>query len=252
MDDRVLRLLESKVDRWKVRIKDADERKTYDEVFDRHTLFTLQKLISDGTIETLDYPVSTGKEGNVFRATSKKGPRAVKIYRISTSTFRYLSKYIVGDPRFPGLGGNRRKIIYAWASKEFKNLTRMAESGVRVPKPHRCLDNVLVMGYIGSKRRPAPELRSLRVDDGHRLFDLLLQDMRRIHEAKLVHGDLSEYNILLWRGLPYIIDVGQAVPLDHPFAEEWFWRDMRNMARYFNKLGVEVSPEELARKVRGD
>jgi RIO kinase 1 len=252
MDERLLRLLESKIDSWKVRIKDADERKTYDEVFDQHTLLTLQKLISDGTIETLDYPVSTGKEGNVFRATSKRVARAVKIYRISTSTFRTISKYILGDPRFPRLGGNRRKIIYAWASKEFKNLCRMADAGVRVPKPYRCLDNVLVMGYLGTRRKPAPELRTLDVDDPERLFELILQDMRRVHEAELVHGDLSEYNILLWRGLPYIIDVGQAVPLDHPYAEEWFWRDMKNMSRYFTKLGLDVGPEELARMVRGD
>lgn len=251
MDDRVLRLLESKIDSWKVRIKDADERKTYDEVFDRRTLMTLQRLISDRTIETLDYPVSTGKEGNVFRATSKRGPRALKIYRISTSTFRVISKYILGDPRFPRLGGNRRKLIYAWASKEFKNLCRMAEHGVRVPKAYRCVNNVLVMKYIGSKRGPAPELRTLEVDNPERLFELILQDMRRIQRAELVHGDLSEYNILLWRGLPYIIDVGQSVPLDHPYAQEWFERDMRNMSRYFTRIGVEVTPEDLVGMVRG-
>ncbi len=252
MDERTLRLLEAKVDSWRVRVKDADERKTYDEVFDRHTLLTFQKLISDGTIGTLDFPVSTGKEGNVFRATSSKGPRAVKVYRVSTATFKTISRYIEGDPRFPRLGGNRRKIIYAWASKEFKNLSRMADHGVRVPKPYRCIENILVMRYLGSKLRAAPELRTLEVGDPERLFDLLLQDMKRIHRAGLVHGDLSEYNVLIWRKLPYIIDVGQAVPLDHPHADEWFERDIRNMARYFGRNGVKVSEEELAQLVRGD
>ncbi len=251
MDERALRLLESKVESWRIRIKDAEERKTYDEVFDRRTLFTLQKLISDGTLETIDYPISTGKEGNIFRATSSAGARAVKIYRTSTSTFHTISRYIEGDPRFPLSGGNRRKLIYAWANKEFKNLIRMADHGVRVPKAHRCFRNVLVMTYLGSARGPAPELRSVNVDDPHRLFDLILEDMRRIRRSQLVHGDLSEYNILLWLRLPYIIDVGQSVTLDHPHAEEWFHRDMRNMARYFAKIGVNVSHEELVRLVRG-
>ncbi|MCJ2519434.1 MAG: serine protein kinase RIO [Candidatus Thermoplasmatota archaeon] len=249
MDEKVLRLLESKVESWRIRVKDAEERKTYDEVFDHRTLLTLQKLISNSTIETIDYPISTGKEGNVFRASSVKGPRAVKIYR--TSSFRRISKYIEGDPRFPRISGNRRRLMYIWASKEFRNLNRMATHGVRVPKPYRCLENVLVMSYLGSTRGAAPELRNVEVDDPDRLFELFLQDAQRIHQAKLVHGDLSEYNILIWRRLPYIIDVGQAVPFKHPHAEEWFERDMQNMARYFTKIGVEVSPEDLARRVRG-
>ncbi len=252
MDERVLRHLESKIEHWRIRTKDANERKTYDEVFDRRTLFTLQKLISDRTIETLDFPISTGKEGNVFRATSTKGARAVKIYRTSTSTFRNISRYIEGDPRFPGLGGGRRELIFTWASKEYKNLITMAKHGVRVPRPYRCLENVLIMRYLGSKRGSAPELRSVRVEDPSRLYELILRDMQRIYQAELVHADLSEYNILLYRRLPYIIDVGQAVPFNHPHAQEWFQRDMRNMSRYFTRNGVVISPSELARQVRGD
>ncbi len=252
MDEKMVRLFESQVEKWRIRIKDEDERKTYDEVFDRRTLLDFQKLISEGTIDMLDYPVATGKEGNVFRATSSKGARAVKVYRVSTATFRTISRYIEGDPRFPRLGGNRRKIIHAWAAKEFKNLRRMADNGVRVPKPYRFLNNILVMGYLGSKKRSAPELRTLTVSDPDRLFELILQDMSRIHAAGLVHGDLSEYNILFWRKLPYIIDVGQAVTLDHPNAEEWLGRDIRNMTRYFRRIGVNVTEAELIGRVRGD
>ncbi len=252
MDERLLKRLESKVDRWRVRIKDREARKTYDEVFDRRTLLNLQKLISDGTIATLDYPVSTGKEGNVFRASGRRGPRAVKIYRTSNATFRTISRYIEGDPRFPRVGGNRRKLTYAWANKEFKNLQRMLDHGVRVPRPYRCRENVLVMRYLGSARGPAPELRQVAIGDPEGLFTLLLQDMRGIHRAKLVHGDLSEYNVLLWRRRPYVIDVGQAVSAEHPRAEAWFRRDMKNMARYFTHIGREVDADELASLVRGE
>lgn len=251
MDERVEHL-EAKVERWRYRVKDAEERKTYDEVFDRRTLLAFQRLINEGTLETLDYPVSTGKEGNVFRATSAKGPRAVKVYRVSTATFRTIGRYIEGDPRFPRLGGNRRKLIYAWAAKEFKNLSRMAQAGVHVPKPIRCLENILVMRYVGSAKRAAPTLRQVVVEDPTRLLDLLLADLQGIHRASLVHGDLSEYNILFWRRRPYIIDVGQAVPYDHPRAEDWFRRDMENMARYFRHLGVDGDPETLTAQVRGE
>ncbi|MFQ6012372.1 MAG: serine protein kinase RIO [Thermoplasmata archaeon] len=250
MEEGALRLLEAQVESWRRRVKDEDERKTYDEVFDHATLFVLQRLISNGTIDTLDYPVATGKEGNVFRATSRAGGRAVKIYRVSTSTFRSLSRYIRGDPRFLRVGGSRRKLIFAWATKEFKNLTRMRRYRLRVPRPYVVRDNVLVMGYLGSKTRPAPELRHVRVDDPQRLLHLLLLDLRRMHQAGLVHGDLSEFNLLFWRGLPYIIDVGQAVPLGHPRAEEWFRRDMKNLARYLRSLDLDITAEELGRQVR--
>jgi RIO kinase 1 len=250
MEEGALRLLETQVEAWRHRIRDEDERKTYDEVFDHATLFVLQRLISNRVIETLDYPVATGKEGNVFRATSRDGARAVKIYRTSTSTFRALSRYIEGDPRFLRVGGGRRKLIFAWATKEFKNLTRMRQHHVRVPRPYVVRDNVLVMGYLGSKTRPAPELRHVQVDDPERLLHLLLLDLKRMRRAGLVHGDLSEYNLLFWRGLPYVIDVGQAVPLDHPQADEWFDRDMRNLARYLRTLDLDIDAEELGRRAR--
>lgn len=253
MDDKALRRLEDKVEAWRRRVKDEDERKTYDEVFDRSTLVLLQRFISKGTFDTLDFPIATGKEGNVFRASGEEGARAVKIYRVSTATYRALTKYIEGDPRFLRVGGNRRKIIFAWAQKEFKNLERMRQHGVRVPRPVTVRNNVLVMEYLGSPEAPAPELRRVTVDDPEALYDLLLEDMRRIHRAELVHGDLSEYNVLVWEGAPWIIDVGQAVHLDHPQAEAWFRRDMENMARYFTRLlDRPMDADTLAERVRED
>lgn len=246
------RRLEAKLEEWRYRLKDADQRKTYDEVFDRTTLLTLQRLINAGVLNVLDYPIATGKEGNVFRATTASGEfRAVKIYRVSNATFTSLSQYIIGDPRFPRAGGSRRRLIQAWAMKEFKNLKRMAEAGARVPRPYHVEDNVLVMDYIGDEATPAPVLRQVTPRGPKALYRLLLQDMRAIERTGLVHGDLSEYNILLWESKPWVIDVGQAVPLDHPRAEEWFARDMRNMARYLQRLGLDVTAEALAAKVRG-
>src|SRR2546428_7220118 len=100
-DDRRMRQLETQVDALRTREKDSETRKTYDEVFDHAALLTIADLITDGVISTLDYPVSTRQEANVFHATAPDGrAKALKIYRIATATFRSIAVYIDGDPRF--------------------------------------------------------------------------------------------------------------------------------------------------------
>src|SRR5438094_1166634 len=142
------------------RKREADDRKTMDEVFDRQTLLILYKFISNGHIETLDYPVSTGKEANVFHATTPQGGSiAVKIFRTNTATFRSFMTYIAGDPRFGHVKPQRRDIVYVWAQKEYKNLQRYFEAGVRVPQPIAWKQNVLSMEFIGTDRTPAPRLK---------------------------------------------------------------------------------------------
>ncbi|MFQ5885519.1 MAG: RIO1 family regulatory kinase/ATPase, partial [Thermoplasmata archaeon] len=159
LDKRKMRLLESRIDSFRMREKDADDRKVMDEVFDQETLMALYKMFNDKLMNTLEYAVSTGKEGNVFMATSDEGDCAVKIYRISTATFKNISKYIVGDPRFKGIYGSHKKTVLAWAQKEFKNLLKAFEIGVRVPKPYAVENNVLVMEFIGEDGVSAPLLK---------------------------------------------------------------------------------------------
>src|SRR3989442_6060465 len=96
--DRRIRQLEIQVDALRTREKDSATRKTYDEVFDHAALLTIAQLITDVRLSTLDYPVSTGKESNVFHATgSDQLSKALKIYRIAIATFRNISMYIDGD-----------------------------------------------------------------------------------------------------------------------------------------------------------
>ncbi len=247
------RFLESRVDALKAKDKDSEARKTYSEVFDDSTLLTLYKLFTDGVLEIVDYPVATGKEGNVYKGLSpEKEHVAVKIFRTSTSTFKHLSKYIAGDKRFNKIKPKSRNLIFAWAQKEFRNLVIMRESGVRVPGPRKCLDNVLVMDYVGDEGGPAPLLRTAEFEDVERVFADVVDNMRKINHSGLVHGDLSEYNILMWEDMPYIIDVGQAFPLDSPNAEEYFMRDVRNIVRYFSSIGVETTEKDIVDDVRGE
>ncbi|TLZ44582.1 MAG: serine protein kinase RIO [Methanobacteriota archaeon] len=250
IDDRRLRHLETQVDKLRTRTKDSSTRKTYDQVFDHAALLTIASLISDDVISTLDYPVSTGKEANVFHGTDSKGrAKALKIYRIATATFRNIAMYIEGDPRFKRVKRATKPTIFAWAQKEYKNLVRMGDAGVRVPRPERVLDNVVVMEYIGDETQPAPSLREAAPADPQAVFEDVVENLRRIRKASLVHADFSEYNLLWWGDQVVVIDVGQAVPLDHPRAEEWFRRDVVNTVRYFRRLRIDTSPSSLEQAI---
>lgn len=243
---------EREIDKWRVRRKDTDERKSYDEVFDQQNLMIIYKLMSDGVFDKLDFPISTGKEGNVYRASTKAGRLvAVKIYRTSTSTFRDMAKYVHGDPRFGGLTSNKRKLIYAWANKECLNLKAFSRAGVRVPMAIAQEKNVIVMEYIGDEVEPARELRNVKVEDPEALARKVLGYIKLAYrKARLVHSDISEFNILMLNQEPVIIDVGQAVLLDHPLAQEWLERDVGNVARYFRKLGVAINVQRELEEIR--
>jgi RIO kinase 1 len=251
LDDRKLALLEERVHLLQRKRRGEDHGNTYTEVFDQTTLLALYKLISDRRIETVDYPVATGKEGNVFHATAREGGVALKIYRVNTATFRSLSEYIVGDPRFKKVGRSFREMISVWAQKEFKNLHRMHEAGVRVPRPILVHENCLLLDYLGDDTMPAPVLRTVALKDPAAVYDEVVTSMKAIRKAKLVHGDLSEYNLLWWDGHPWIIDCAQAVTFEHPLSQDWFLRDCANIARYFSRLGVPADADHLAETVLG-
>ncbi len=233
--------LEKRIDALKTD-KTGDERQTEGEVFDRKTLMTIYKFMKRGMLDKVHYPVSTGKEGNVFFATDPDGePLALKIYRTSTSTFKRVAKYVEGDPRFKGVTGNRWKFIYAWASKEFSNLDRYYEAELPVPEPVAVDQNCLLMEYIGDENAPAPQLKDVVLEDPTDTYDevvsFIIDGWR---DAHLVHGDLSEYNILMEDGEPVFIDVGQAMTADSFNAKELLERDIRNINRFFKNRGAEV------------
>ena len=127
----------------------------------------------------------------------------------------------------------------------------MQDAGVRVPAPERVEANVLVMEYIGDETQPAPLLKDFPLDDPAAVYRDVVENMRRIRKAGLVHADLSEYNLLFWDGRVVVIDCGQAVPLDHFRAEEWFRRDVSNIARFFHRKGVDVTPRDLEEALAG-
>ena len=243
--------LERVIDSWKMRRKDDDDRKSYDEVFNKQNLMRIYKLMSDGAFDKFDFTISTGKEGNVFRASTVDGALvAVKIFRTSTATFNDMYKYVAGDPRFFGVGGNRRRLIMVWAEKEFMNLEAMHRAGVRVPRPIARNKNIIVMEYIGDESGPAPQLRSVDLDDPERVARRIMEFIRLAYrKAELVHSDLSEFNVLMFQGEPVIIDAGQAVLRDHPNSMEWLRRDVSNIARFFRKHDVKMDVDSELKEI---
>ncbi len=177
------------------------DRKTLDEVFDTPTLLLLGKLISNKIIETVDFPISTGKEANIFRCvTPEKSFVALKIYRTSTSTFKHLAKYINGDPRFHCVNRSRRDLVYEWAKKEYKNLQRVQNVKIPAPKPMKQINNILVMEYLGDYNQSAPVLKDIVLQNPEEVFDVLIGYLQTLFQkARLIHADFSIYNILWFK-----------------------------------------------------
>jgi RIO kinase 1 len=246
-------ILEQRIHGVKLR-KDSDRKQVQDEVFDERTLLTIYDLINREQIFTIEYPVSTGKEGNVFAATAAEGLVAVKIYRITNANFNAMQAYIVGDPRFAGLVGNKKKLVHEWCKKEFRNLTRYHEAGLPVPRPLAQKDNVLVMSYVGDESGPAPVMKfspPKDLDEAKKWREVLLDFIVAGRQAAdLVHGDLSEFNVLVFKDAPVVIDVGQAVVGGHANAAEFLRRDVENVVRYFDAHGVEAEKGLVERTVR--
>ncbi len=233
------------------RRKDRDQFKTVEEVFDSFTLAHLDKLKRKGVIGELKGVVSSGKESRVYWGVSPSGrDLAVKIYLSVTAEFRKsIKKYILGDPRFESIPrGNFRKLIYEWTRKEYRNLRRLRASGVRVPEPLGFQGNILVMEFLGEKGYRAPllveiigELGEVELEDLK--WEILEQLKLIVCEAGLVHGDLSPFNLIYWRGKPWIIDVSQAVPHNHPLAVEFLQRDIHNITAFLNQYSGKPLPK---------
>jgi RIO kinase 1 len=231
-----------KVDKNRMRnIDQSKKRAAIESVFDERTVFHLNKLLVNGPLERIEGVISAGKEANVYLAYDVDGKEvAVKIYKIDINTSKWMRKYITGDPRFKKIPNNISKIIFLWASKEFKNLKRAYKAGLSVPNPIFTQKNILIMEYIGFESIPAPVLKDIKAPkDPVKLFNEVLNFMKNLYQkAKLVHGDLSEFNILYHNQKPVIIDISQGVSVQHPKAEVYLVRDIRNIFNYFEKIGV--------------
>ncbi|MFX1488011.1 MAG: RIO1 family regulatory kinase/ATPase [Promethearchaeota archaeon] len=249
-DENIDEIEKNKIDYKRIRrIDQSKKRAVIESVFDERTVFYLNKLLVNGPLSRIEGVISAGKEANVYLAYDKNEKEvAVKIYKIDNNTSRWMRKYIVGDPRFKKVPHNVSKIIFLWASKEFKNLKRAHKAGLSVPMPIHISNNILIMEYIGFESIPAPLLKDIKnPKEPSILFNEILNFIKILYQkAKLVHGDLSEFNILYHNQKLVVIDISQAVSIQHPKAEVYLARDIKNIFNYFKKLGIRVpDPEDF-------
>ncbi|KIO33433.1 hypothetical protein M407DRAFT_233075 [Tulasnella calospora MUT 4182] len=227
--------------------KDKADRATTEQVLDPRTRLILYKMIGRGVIFEVNGCISTGKEANVYHALSPEQAHiALKIYKTSILVFKDRDRYVTGEHRFRRgyAKHNPRKMVRLWAEKEMRNLKRLTEANVRCPEPIEVRENVLVMQFLSETEGwPAPRLKDANVPSEllPSLYAELLITVRTLyHVCRLVHADLSEYNILFHRSHLYMIDVSQSVEHDHPHALEFLRTDLTNVDEWFKKRGVQT------------
>ncbi|VVA21735.1 PREDICTED: serine/threonine-kinase [Prunus dulcis] len=228
------------------RTTEKADRATVEQAIDPRTRMVLFKMLNSGTFHDINGCISTGKEANVYHATKSDGQEmAIKIYKTSILIFKDRDRYVQGDYRFRHgyCKNNPRKMVRTWAEKEMRNLKRLREDGIRCPAIVSLKLHVLVMEFIGKSGWAAPRLKdaALSLDKLREGYIEMIIAMRMMYQkSKLVHGDLSEYNILYFEGHLYIIDVSQSVELDHPHALDFLREDCVHVSDFFKKNGVAV------------
>uniref|UniRef100_A0A2P2KMB7 Serine/threonine-protein kinase RIO1 n=2 Tax=Rhizophora mucronata TaxID=61149 RepID=A0A2P2KMB7_RHIMU len=222
------------------------DRATVEQAIDPRTRMVLFKMLNRGVFHDINGCISTGKEANVYHATKSDGQElAIKVYKTSVLVFKDRDRYVQGDYRFRFgyCKHNPRKMVKTWAEKEMRNLMRLRAAGIRCPAPLLLRLHVLVMEFIGKAGWAAPRLKDARLslEKLREGYVEMIVAMRTLYQkCKLVHGDLSEYNILYFEGHFYIIDVSQAVDLDHPRSLDFLREDCVHISDFFKKNGVAV------------
>ncbi|KAG5671512.1 hypothetical protein PVAND_001706 [Polypedilum vanderplanki] len=228
----------------KTRIKDKQDRATAEQVMDPRTRMILFKLLNRGFITEINGCISTGKEANVYHCTNKFGDEyAIKIYKTSILVFKDRDKYVTGEFRFRHgyCKSNPRKMVRTWAEKEMRNLCRMHKNNLPVPEPILLKSHVLIMTFMGTDGYPAPKLKDveLSTSKARELYrECVVLVWRLYNIVKLVHADLSEFNMLYHNDSVVIIDVSQSVEQEHPQAFEFLRKDCTNISDFFRRKGV--------------
>lgn len=212
-----------------------DRFKIFEGVFDEFTLNTLEFLKRKQYFDELGKPIKTGKEGDVYYAFKNKEKIAIKIYRLSNSNFKKINSYISLDYRFKNIKGNKRKIILIWVQKEYRNLSICHQAGMNVPYVYKQANNIILMEYIDGFM-----LKDVNLKNPKKYFELLIKQIYILkNKAKLIHADLSEFNIMSCEEIPYIIDFGQAMSIKNDselkLLYDYYYRDISNITNYFNK-----------------
>ena len=223
----------------------------------------LQALIEEGLIDTVVRQLMSGKEATVYVVRCGAETRCAKVYKEATHrSFRQAVDYTenrkVKNTRqaramAKGTRFGRQAQEAAWQSAEVDALYRLAAAGVRVPTPHNFHDGVLLMDLVAdADGAAAPRLNDVQFtpDEAREHHTTLLAEVVRMLVAGVVHGDLSEFNILLGADGPVIIDLPQAVDAaGNNHAKRMLLRDVDNLRHFFGRFAPELLHTEYGHEI---
>jgi RIO kinase 1 len=221
----------------------------------------LAALAATGVIRDVVGALRSGKEATVYVCEDLEGGLvAAKLYHArDRRDFRNAAAYDDGrqflDERVARAVRNksafgREAEFGRWVYREWERLKQLHETGVAVPRPIAVSDRAIVMDLIGDRSGAAPQLRdvALTLKAAQSALRWLLYDIELMLGANVVHGDLSPYNILWWKGRATIIDLPQAVdPRFNRNARGLLERDLANVCAYFARAGVDCDAQRIAR-----
>jgi len=225
--------------------------KTYGNVFDNFTNNNIRKFSSQGYFEELKSTLSPGKEANVFTAEKKDGSEVVvKIYRLENCNFNKMLEYISQDPRYAYLKGSKRRIIFAWTQREYRNLMKAREV-IRVPNVYNFKNNIIIMECIKDGDHVSLQLKDVELENPQEVFDEIVQMMKRLFKIGLIHGDLSDFNILMQNGRPVFIDFSQGSSIEAYNAKDLLMRDIKNICNFFSRKGLDIDEKVIFKEITG-
>jgi RIO kinase 1 len=214
--------------------------KVVNDVLDKTTVMTIYDMIKSRIILYVNGVVKAGKESVLFWAVDENQKDiALKVFLVSTSNFKKRAPYILGDPRFSKIKSGTRNMVNQWAQKEFANLIRCHENGVPAVKPIHVSKNVLALEFVGKNGVPDKTLLTSQVDNND--YEMAISILTKLYKnAKLIHGDFSEYNIFKTEKGLIVFDLASGVDIRHPNSKEFLKRDINNITKFFVKRGLTV------------
>ncbi|XBS68432.1 PA4780 family RIO1-like protein kinase [Acerihabitans sp. KWT182] len=223
----------------------------------------IQPLVDDGLIDDVVRRLKSGKEADVYTVRCGAEIRCAKVYKEAAQrSFKQAVQYQEGrkvrnsrSARAMQKGSKfgRKQQEESWQTAEVDALFLLANAGVRVPKPYLCLDGVLLMELItDADGEVAPRLSDvmLNEEEAETDFDTMIRHIVRMLCAGIVHGDLSEFNVLMDAEGPVIIDLPQAVDAAaNNHAKSMFERDVNNMTEYYGRFAPRLLKTHYGKEI---